>query len=653
MLPDGTRNTFATEEIARQYNARLDAPSPRTAANGFGTDIQPASQYDQLMEERYRETAAPINRDQIRKQKVAQFQAEIDATNQIYTNLVAKAEVEGQGRLGQQRALAARSGNLDSQRGASQQAGVAEYNRGVTGEIGARQQLAVSGIMNDARQSADQEIKEREAARRQGQDQYLEYLAGAEERKGKNASAVLQGLIQQGLSIEDIAPEDFFDIAKSLRMNPYELSMVYNGELAKSKAAADGVEYERYKDDREFGLKEGELGLKAGEFELNQEKFDAELNLKYQELNRLMGNDRLDAAVKETEIQKKLAEIQKLNIENGTAQGATEGGVTRVSPKEAQQLNQQIAGSDSYKAVIKSQDAMRVVEAFEQAWKDAGQPNGLLAGKKSQVTPSYRAAVLTLKEFFNLGVLNGPDLEQIEGILMNPFSLGTSAKNMFPQKAIQESIDNIKGMIKNQTEDRYNDVASQYQGYDPAQVTNLQQLGRIRSQVTGKQDLSNPDIQDQLLNDFGGSEGTNPKAPGTARPSSRSLDTKTLATAVLPKYPAGAKGGQCITFLHKLADFPAIGDARQQKFASVDKFGIPRSRVPSQARVGMILITDENARYGHGAMVNAISADGRYARVTESNYKGVEKVSHDRVIALDSPRIYGAIQPKALKPQIA
>ena len=41
------------------------------------------------------------------------------------------------------------------------------------------------------------------------------------------------------------------------------------------------------------------------------------------------------------------------------------------------------------------------------------------------------------------------------------------------------------------------------------------------------------------------------------------------------------------------------------------------------------------------------------ARVTESNYRGVEKVSHDRVIALDSPRIYGAIKPKALKPQTA
>ena len=104
-----------------------------------------------------------------------------------------------------------------------------------------------------------------------------------------------------------------------------------------------------------------------------------------------------------------------------------------------------------------------------------------------------------------------------------------------------------------------------------------------------------------------------------------------------------------MTFLHKVAEFPPIGDLKSQKFASVDKFGIPKSQVSAKARPGMILITDENKTYGHGAMINSISADGKYAKVTESNYKGVEKVSHDRVIALDSPRIYGAIVPKKLK----
>ena len=63
----------------------------------------------------------------------------------------------------------------------------------------------------------------------------------------------------------------------------------------------------------------------------------------------------------------------------------------------------------------------------------------------------------------------------------------------------------------------------------------------------------------------------------------------------------------------------------------------------------MIIITGENKTYGHGAMINAVSADGKYARLTESNYKGNEKVSHDRVIALDSPQIYGAIIPKKYK----
>jgi murein DD-endopeptidase MepM/ murein hydrolase activator NlpD len=322
-------------------------PVVPTAANGFGTNITEPylSEYDQLAQRRYQESQSPVNAEAIRKQKLAQFQAEIDATNQIYTNLISKAQVQGQDRLGQTRAIQARSGTLNSARGTSQTEQVASYNQDIESDISARQQAAVSAIMIEAQNRADAEITKREEAKRLGADQYLAYLAGTEERKSKNASAVLQSLLAQGLALEDIPQEQFTQIANSLRMTPQELVNVYKGELAQAEAAAAQEEYERSLKDREFGLEVGkfgfeqekfgaEFGLKGQQFEFDQKKFAAELGLKYDELNRLLNNDQLDAQVKGVEIQKKLAEIQELNLKNGT------GGVTAIqNEKNLQNVN--------------------------------------------------------------------------------------------------------------------------------------------------------------------------------------------------------------------------------------------------------------------------------------------------------------------------
>ncbi len=113
--------------------------------------------------------------------------------------------------------------------------------------------------------------------------------------------------------------------------------------------------------------------------------------------------------------------------------------------------------------------------------------------------------------------------------------------------------------------------------------------------------------------------------------------------AIVQKFPTGAKGGQCVTFLHKLVDFPPIGDYLQQKKNAVNNIGIKKADWIGDVRVGDIVITTENATYGHGFLINEVLGNG-LIRVTESNRYGNETVTHDRVISINANTIYGAIR---------
>lgn len=112
-------------------------------------------------------------------------------------------------------------------------------------------------------------------------------------------------------------------------------------------------------------------------------------------------------------------------------------------------------------------------------------------------------------------------------------------------------------------------------------------------------------------------------------------------------YPDGSTGGQCGDFAHKIVDFPSVGDSKQEKIASVNKYGIPKNEWTPQ--VGDVVITGENPTYGHVAVVNEVLPDGR-VRLSESNYKqktyGKEKVSNDRILNPNSSLVYGAIRGK-------
>lgn len=109
------------------------------------------------------------------------------------------------------------------------------------------------------------------------------------------------------------------------------------------------------------------------------------------------------------------------------------------------------------------------------------------------------------------------------------------------------------------------------------------------------------------------------------------------------KYPEGARGGQCASFARKLTYIPPLGDSLRDKEVHVDQIGMPANAWRNNPQVGDVVITNDNKENGHVFVVNTLLPN-RMARVTESNWHGNERVTHDRIVPLDSPRIYGAIR---------
>lgn len=173
--------------------------------------------------------------------------------------------------------------------------------------------------------------------------------------------------------------------------------------------------------------------------------------------------------------------------------------------------------------------------------------------------------------------------------------------------------------------------------------------------------LSDDDVLQILQPSFNnaGSGANNAQQPTALLPTSVSTTAvlggakpAPLTLAVAQKYPAGSTGpgegayqGQCAVYVEKLVDLPTpngtMGDSKAEKFTNIDNYGIPAKQWTPQ--VGDVIVTNENAKYGHTAVVTAI-LPGNKIQLSESNFKASKQVSHDRVLDSKSPVIHGAFR---------
>lgn len=235
------------------------------------------------------------------------------------------------------------------------------------------------------------------------------------------------------------------------------------------------------------------------------------------------------------------------------------------------------------------------------------------------------------------GAITEDEEKRFAGLL--PSGLRSDATN-------KENLNRLKGLLIDTLggQDEYNDqkrrVYSDVKTFttfgDYADRAAFHEFAAKTAKENPELNINDPDDSEIVFDEFR-------KTRGFSGPLSTGINGSTPLSSTYKKYPEGAEGGQCGVFAHKVVDFPPVGNSKAEKFASVDKFGIPAAEWQKNIHIGDVLITNESSKYGHVAVVNKINPDGT-VRLTESNFKGKETVSHDRTLPANSPKIYGAIR---------
>lgn len=211
----------------------------------------------------------------------------------------------------------------------------------------------------------------------------------------------------------------------------------------------------------------------------------------------------LDQALKEAQIYSDM----------NPGQPVSPDGKIILPQKDKIALEEKVGGNDAYKAVRKAQDSLQFLSQFEQLFNKYGSTSAVFDPKKNKELESmYNTTILNLKEFFNLGVLNGPDEKILRGVLPDPtnksnFLRTVSLGGYDPAAATKSGLDNMKKMIETTLDDRYQSLYNQYGQYDLNTIKDLdriyvEQKAKINPQVgemMKKEGLSERDVLQVLF----------------------------------------------------------------------------------------------------------------------------------------------------------
>jgi hypothetical protein len=221
-------------------------PSPFSAPTptGFG---------DPSVEAYFRNLATtPVNEDQIRRQQLQMFQGQIDATNQIYDQMLGQVQTQGRDRMGSTVAMGARSSVLGSSFGQAQQEKTQTYNNQIERGVQAERAAKVAEILGFARKSAADEIAAKNQARMQGAESYLNYLKEAGSRKESNLGLLIQSMIEQDTSPDQIDQPELKKLLSQYGTDENTVRFMFNS----AKREQESLEAQAQQKARENALKE-------------------------------------------------------------------------------------------------------------------------------------------------------------------------------------------------------------------------------------------------------------------------------------------------------------------------------------------------------------------------------------------------------------
>ncbi len=206
------------------------------------------------------------------------------------------------------------------------------------------------------------------------------------------------------------------------------------------------------------------------------------------------GGDLLDREIKKAQLAKLYSDIAETQ---GSSIKVDENNKVVVKREEARKISKELVSNDSYKAIRKGQDSLQFLSDFENLFNETGATSGVFSPRENaDLKAKYNATILNLKEFFNLGVLNGPDEAILKGILPDPTNrsaaLTVASGGIYsPYAGTKAGLETMKKNIETTIDDRFKSLSSQYGDYSPESIGSLKDLQRVY--ITQKATL-NPDV---------------------------------------------------------------------------------------------------------------------------------------------------------------
>lgn len=207
----------------------------------------------------------------------------------------------------------------------------------------------------------------------------------------------------------------------------------------------------------------------------------------------------LDFAIKKANLANIYSQIADRDAQNNVATDPF--GKVIVKPVEAMKINKELVNSDSYKAIQKGRDSLQFLTSFEDKFNKTGATSAVFSPRQNaDLKARYNTAILNLKEFFNLGVLNGPDEAILRSVLPDPTNrsafLTTASLGIYkPSAGTKAGIDNMKKMIEASLDERFTSLSAQYGDYSTGSVGSLNDLNRSYIQ---QKSILNPQIKKLL-----------------------------------------------------------------------------------------------------------------------------------------------------------
>jgi hypothetical protein len=233
----------------------VPAPAPQPTAGdvygnlGLGTyDQTPDNVIAAGLARSAAAASATPDENQIYQGKLAQYQAEIDATNKIYAEKLAANKLQDTSNIGSATATEARSGLLGSDFGTAQTQKVTDANNTSDNLITQEQSSKIAAILGLARTDAASEIAAKRDAQTKGTADYLSYLGAKTTRSSDNANKVASALLANKVDTTQVDPAHLADIAKNYGIAPSDIVAAYKTQKQSQDATAQAASDAHLKD---------------------------------------------------------------------------------------------------------------------------------------------------------------------------------------------------------------------------------------------------------------------------------------------------------------------------------------------------------------------------------------------------------------------